>query len=434
MVRVYMLAATAAGCLFCLASSADAQQTQDLDYYAVPGNTAAPAGNVGYNATQDTQFVPASHFRGGSSCGCQSACDCGAAEGACGCEDDACGGCGAGGGTCFLFGPNEAAEAFPGDNVLGMKIGGWFQAGYHNKQTPNSAARGDLGAFNDVPGTINLQQSWIYAERVANGEDGWDWGFRGDLVYGTDAQKTQAFGGDDWDNDWDNGVYGWALPQAYFEIANGRTSVKVGHFFTLVGYEVVTAPDNFFYSHSLTMFNSEPFTHTGALATWTGDNITLYGGWTAGWDTGFEQFNDGSNFLGGFSVNLLEDVAFTYILTAGNFGRRGDDGYSHSLLFDVTLTDNLTYILQSDFVRVDSTGDEDVGINQYLIYSFNDCIGVGARVEWWQDDFASQYEATFGVNVRPHANFVLRPEIRHDWNPGANFDQTTFGIDGIFTF
>ena len=27
------------------------------------------------------------------------------------------------------------------------------------------------------------------------------------------------------------------------------------------------------------------------------------------------------------------------------------------------------------------------------------------------------------------ANVVIRPEIRHDWQPFAQFDQTTFGID-----
>lgn len=35
--------------------------------------------------------------------------------------------------------------------------------------------------------------------------------------------------------------------------------------FTMVGFDVVGAPDNFFYSHSFTMYNSEPFTHTGVL-------------------------------------------------------------------------------------------------------------------------------------------------------------------------
>ena len=63
----------------------------------------------------------------------------------------------------------------------------------------------------------------------------------------------------------------------------------------------------------------------------------------------------GSSFLGGFSAPPGDDVAFTYITTVGKFGCRGD-GYSHSLLFDVNLTEKLNYVLQSDLV---STNDND---------------------------------------------------------------------------
>ena len=113
------------------------------------------------------------------------------------------------------------------------------------------------------------------------------------------------------------------------EVGHGNFSIKGGHFFTLVGYEVVTAPDNFFYSHALTMFNSEPFTHTGARRDLRRRRQPqVYGGWTLGWDTGFRQFNDGSSWLGGFSYSLGDNITFTYISTAGNFGWRGKDAYS----------------------------------------------------------------------------------------------------------
>ena len=61
----------------------------------------------------------------------------------------------------------------------------------------------------------------------------------------------------------------------------GDLSIKAGHFFTLIGYEVVGATGNFFYSHAFTMNNSEPFTHTGVLGTYDlGDGYTSYFGWT----------------------------------------------------------------------------------------------------------------------------------------------------------
>ena len=133
-------------------------------------------------------------------------------------------------------------------------------------------ARTTCSAFDDYPDHLNLDQAWVYFEKIAEADAcSADWGYRFDMVYGVDAQKTQAFGNDDnvWDVSFDNGSYGWAMPQAYAEVGFGDWSVKVGHFFTLVGYEVIPATGNFFYSHSYTMFNSEPFTHTGVLGTYT---------------------------------------------------------------------------------------------------------------------------------------------------------------------
>jgi len=303
----------------------------------------------------------------------------------------------------------------------------------------------------------------MWFERVADGSSGFDVGFRLDVVYGTDAQKTQAFGNDDarWDASagFSNGAYGWALPQAYIELAAGDVAVKAGHFYTLVGYEVGTAPDNFFYSHALTMFNSEPFTHTGVLGTFSGlEDLEIYAGWTLGWDTGFDQYTTneaaGSSFLGGFSATLTDSLAFTYITTFGDFGARSDaafyggnpnvadeSAYSHSLVFDASITDELNYVFQSDLVSVrNGVGHEQVGINQYLFYSLNDCMAVGSRYEWWKNDGTSFNEVTYGVNIRPHANIVLRPEVRHDWTSTAlgygdgRDSETTFGMDCVLTF
>ena len=269
-----------------------------------------------------------------------------------------------------------------------------------------------------------------------------DWGFCADVVYGVDAQDTQAFGNRpgswDYQNGLDHGIYGWALPQLYGELASEDVSIVIGHFFTLIGYEVVTAPDNFFYSHAYTMYNSEPFTHTGALATLNFcEKITGYAGWTLGWDTGFDQFQNGNSFLGGMSLQLTEKTGVTYITTFGDFGARGNNGYSHSIVMDTAVTEDINYVLQSDLVSVTANNgarDHDIGINQYLIRNLTDKIAIGSRMEWWHDDGTSYYESTFGVNIRPTGNILIRPEVRQDWSPANNMDQTTFGIDTIMTF
>ncbi|QGJ69526.1 Secreted protein containing DUF1597 [Planctomycetales bacterium 10988] len=332
--------------------------------------------------------------------------------------------------TCYLAGPDEAWSLM-GDSDAPFTVGGWIQAGYHD---------GSTTLFNDRPDEINLHQAWAYIERVADGSCGLDFGFRFDAMYGIDGTDTQAFGNvpGRWDylNGFDHGPQSWALPQAYVEAAYGDLSVIAGHFYTLIGYEVVTAPDNFFYSHALTMYNAEPFTHTGALATYSAsDDLTIYGGYTFGWDTGFDDFNgDASSFLGGASYSVTEDVALTYILTAGDFGWRGE-GYSHSVVADWSVTDNLNYVIQSDLVRADEF--DAVGVNQYLFYSITDCLAVGARGEWFKSDGVSFYEITYGVNYSPIANMTIRPEYRHQWSPtdAADFaDNDVFGVDAYVTF
>ncbi|NNJ25240.1 outer membrane beta-barrel protein [Alienimonas chondri] len=332
----------------------------------------------------------------------------------------------------------------------GPVIGGWVQFGYHNKST---------GQFNNRPDQFANHQSWVYIEDVADGSNGWDLGYRADFMYGLDAGDTQSFGNppNTFDNQanpnnfFNRGAYGFAIPQLYAEAAYGDFSVIAGHFYTLLGYEVVTAPDNFFYSHALTMYNAEAFTHTGVLTTYqASDDLTLYNGYTFGWDTGFEDFNDGdnsdgSNYLGGASVALTDSITLTYINTWGDLGTIGE-GYTHSIVADWQMDDDWNYVFQSDYYDVNRGGVDFqyYGANNYLFYTINDCLAVGGRAEWLKVDGESIYEVTGGVNIRPTANLVIRPEYRYQFGSAAGYaaigdgtavvDQGIFGVDAILTF
>ena len=366
---------------------------------------------------------------------------------AAGCDVDSCDGC--------------------GEEEPCLNIGGWVQFGYHD---------GSTGQFNNRPDQFANHQSWVYVEREADGSDGLGLGFRADVMYGLDADDTQAFGNppgtfdfhpDSPNNFFNRGAYGWAIPQLYAEAAYGDFSVIAGHFYTLLGYEVVTAPDNFFYSHAFTMYNAEAFTHTGVLSTYeAGDNLTLYNGFTFGWDTGFEDFNDGdssdgANYLGGFSTGLGENATFTYITTVGDLGVIGE-GYTHSLVLDVAVTDRLNYVIQSDYFDVDTNqfqpspanpliqipdGESSTqlyGVNQYLFYTINDYLSYGSRYEWFKVDGDSIYNTTYGLNVRPTENLVIRPEYRYQFGDRDGFanigdgtaedNEGIFGVDVILTY
>ena len=317
---------------------------------------------------------------------------------------------------------------------LQPKFSGWTSVGYHDQNN---------GLFNNHAHGINLHQLWMTIESssVKEGDDQSVIGYRMDVVYGTDGPDTQAFGNPpgnwDYQNNWENGKNGWAMPQLYLHGDLGKIRYKLGHFFTPVGYETVTAPNNFFYSHAQTMFNSEPFTHTGVLTEFqTSQDATVYLGWSLGWDSGFAQSENGNNGIAGVAKNLTEDIALTYMSTFGNLGWRGE-GYSHSIVLDMALTENLSYVLQSDYVNTSSlvdTGD-DIGLNNYLIYRIDDCLSLGARLEWWRDNSVSKNSFTVGANWRPGKGlFLLRPEVRTDWIPADDYSETAFGVDAIVQF
>ena len=408
------------------------------------------AGNVFADQPNDIRLV--SCDCGEPVCGCEPVCDTGACCDS-GC-DSACDSCG----DCFGLVLAIASAASLRDCCLGdpytlfgehcgYSAGGWIQLGYTNQPLP---------AFNTLDDTLQLQQAWLYAEKAIDTSNGFDIGGRVDYVYGTDGPNTQAFGTDPrgWDNSWDNGgEYGHALPQLYLEAGYGDISVKAGHFYTIIGYEVVPATGNFFYSHAYTFNFSEPFTHTGVLASYTpSDDITVWGGYSFGWDSGFDD--NGDAWLGGASLGLTDKLTLIYASVAGRFVEPwatgiNERGYMQSIVADYALTDSTNYVFQSDWLDTeDEFGNESrstYGINQYLLHSINDCWGVGTRFEWWAaaaENLPRQniYALTAGINYRPHANLIFRPEVRWDWDDdGRQFlngdaNQTTFGVDAILTF
>ncbi len=79
--------------------------------------------------------------------------------------------------------------------------------------------------------------------------------------------------------------YGLAMPQAYVDIGYGKMDLKVGRFYTIIGYESMMAISNFFYSMNYTVRYAEPTTHTGGLLTYKhSDELSLFIGGVNGQD------------------------------------------------------------------------------------------------------------------------------------------------------
>jgi len=360
----------------------------------------------------------------------------------CGCETNTCnGGCDTG---C-----DEPWRLFP---ALGRtQLHGWIAAGVTaNADNPPSNYNGPV-TFNDRE-DFQLQQLYAVMERKAESDGGLGFGGRVDLLFGSDYVFTQAAGLEttrNFGNKWNSRAqYGLAMPQVYGEVAYNDLSVKVGHFYTIMGYEVVTATGNFFQSHAYTMQYGEPFTHTGALGEWKySDQLTLWGGLVNGWDK-FDALTNQTSFLGGAKWapgHERYSLMMTFISGQedGSVAASGlTDRNLYSVVFDYNVTDNLEYVFQHDNGwQKDGLGAgvdyEWYGVNQYAFYTINDCWKAGARFEWFRDDdgqrvggiragnpigggFAGDfYNVTLGLNWTPCNNLVVRPEIRWDWFSGT---------------
>jgi hypothetical protein len=287
-------------------------------------------------------------------------------------------------------------------------------------------------------------------------------------MYGTDYFFTQAVGLEtyqDGSNKWNPegprfddfgnsfGLYGVALPQAYVDVLvpfGDATAIKMGHFYTTMGYESVEAPENFFYSHSYAMQYGEPRTLTGVVAATDVGPWTFQYGVTRGWDN-FENPNGELSALAGIAFASCDGrTSLAFTLITGNEDRDGQNNRTaYSLVLIREITSRLTYVFQHDFGieanrEVTSAFQIDdakwYGINNYLYYRLTHNLDLGLRAEWFRDQDNARVlgiplqpfvtggnyaAATLGLNWRPHANVVIRPEVRYDWsdvNPPLAFD------------
>ncbi len=359
---------------------------------------------------------------------------------------------------------------------LGLNFGSWLSFGYnHNFDNPQNGRNGPV-TFADRTSRVQLNQLNLFLERAVNTEGGaWDFGGRVDFMFGSDTRFTQAVGLEfsdagkqKWVSDVEQKFNRLALPQAYLQVyapvLNGITA-KLGHFYTPIGYEVVTAPDNFFFTHAYTMQYGEPFTHTGALLSIPLlKNLTLTVGAVDGWDNFTANIDDAWSFIGG--LNWTKVTARASVLSVTLTGIHGQvveddraDRSLYSLVVSYDFTDRLHYVFQHDHGWQTTSGlDQDphwYGINQYFTYDLSDTLSLGARVEWFRDEqgvrvislggdgvrpgkSANFFAVTLGFNFKPTSWFKIRPQIRYDWSEntkafdaGQKNQQLLFAVDAV---
>ena len=113
-----------------------------------------------------------------------------------------------------------------------------------------------------------LNQAVITGERVLDPKLGFDWGFKLQLMFGTDARYVHSLGL--LDHARGSSLYQPDILEAYLSLhlpifTEGGIDVKVGKFVTLEGAETIDPRTNPFYSHTYIFNFGIPFNHTGAL-------------------------------------------------------------------------------------------------------------------------------------------------------------------------
>lgn len=361
-----------------------------------------------------------------------------------------------------------------------MAIQGWvgWNPFIWNTSNPADRFNGPV-TFTDRSNTIQMNQFYLFSEKTTDTDNyAWDWGYRIDALYGSDARFTQAAGLETWNT---NRFYGLALPQFYLQAGYGDLTVNVGHFYAPVGYEVVTMPGNFFPSVPYTFQYGEAFTLTGVLANWQAtEDVNVGFGTYNGWDNFTPQNNPFYSYILTYAENFSDGASFAYSGTSGNEPNASgvNNGFSYryvqTLVYSrplASISDRLNYVIQSDFGYQNDatvTGEDAYwyGVNQYLFYTVSDCMSYGIRAEWFRDQEGfrvggfqeprglpnirsgyegSFYEITLGANYRYSANTVIRPYVRFDWfsgtalngpgtlpfDDGTGNSQTLLGFDVI---
>ncbi len=358
-----------------------------------------------------------------------------------------------------------------------FSIGGHVEGGVsYNTRAPSDGINfGNL--FGDRADTALLNQAMLTIQRPLDPKaTGFDFGFKFQGMYGTDARYTHFLGELD-ESISDIGQLDIVEANLQFHLpvlTKGGIDLKVGQFVSLLGAEVISAPDNPLYSHSYIFYFGVPFKHTGVMTTThVNDTLDIYAGADSGVNTslGCCSIYSGDNntawsFQGGIGLNGLADGALTILATthigaenpnttatatACNCNPNSATRFYTDVVATWTVNDKWTLMADLNWVRDDAFAADGYGVAGYAMYKFNDAFKLVGRAEIWRDNngfFVAAYptpldavktehgdpsatiipgtittysEFTLGLNITPplpSTRFVkaliVRPEVRFD--------------------
>jgi len=367
-----------------------------------------------------------------------------------------------------------------------LAIYGWVETGFTGNVDSPEDNQNFSRLFDDRSNEFVMNQAVITAERALDPKVGFDWGFKLQFLFGTDARYIHSLGL--LDHAMRNSLYQPDIPEIYLSlhlpiVTEGGIDLKLGKFVTLEGAETIDPRTNPFYSHSYIFNFAIPFNHTGALVTLYATKwLNLVAGVTRGVNTSIDDNNDAPAFHGGIGLHLNEEK---FVVSAATHIGPETPGNDHDLRYLNTITatwkitDKLTSITDLNYTHDDGADASAYGAAQYLTYSINDKITAKIRGEIWRDDkgfYAAQFAdphdpmrglagepvidprtvgggrttyggLTIGLDIKPPvpkplSALTIRPELRVDhsfsdtrpFNDSSDDTIFTAAIDVIVTF
>jgi hypothetical protein len=339
------------------------------------------------------------------------------------------------------------APAAPSGLMIGpIKLSAQFDAGFMaNPLRPDDGLNfGQL--FTDHANQASINQILLTASKLLDPKDpDYQWGFKAQFMYGSDARYTQFLG--ELNRVDPNQRYQLDVVEANVQahlpwLTEGGIDLKVGQYPTPLGYETIDPSTNPFYSHSYIFQFGLPFKHTGALTvTHVNSVLDIYGGIDTGTNTTFGPLgdnNDAIGGIGGFALNLMEGQLTILALT--HFGPEqatrllGPQGvnangvwrYFSDVLVTYKANDKLTLVTELNWIRdgFGATGSTSNGFGaaQYAAYALTETLTLNGRAEYWRDD-RNFFVASFPANnsfVQLQQGFPVTVHAA----PGSN---TTYG-------
>ena len=334
----------------------------------------------------------------------------------------------------------------------GIKVYGWVAMNYSG----SNASRSNLPVtFTDRANYYQLNQNYLILQKdIDTSKKERQFGFQTDLILpGTDSRFTIARGLLDQQlRGGQNGAtnsYPIDLFQAFGtvflpNIGDGGTTLKVGKFASIIGYDVVQAADAFSVSKSY-LFQYNPFTHTGFLATTQlSEDWSVSNGGVLGNDNFFDS-SARATYLGQIRWAPPEgDTTAQFSVTATNPKYDTAEAYPHFNAYNFILThqfnDSFQYVFDGTFSHQDNfpgVGSANwFGAANYLLYKVNDKLSSNLRIELFNDSKGVRTgteglytEVTYALNYQPVDYLYIKPFARYDHNKNGPFE----GKDNLYT-